>query len=169
MTDSSRRAVVTLPSDSEILIRREFDAPKSLVYRAWTTPDLIKRWWAGDRGTMTLVEVDLRVGGKWRYVMMANQGFELAFHGQYREIVREERIVTNAVFEMPGAQAIPDDQAPVNNTSFVETDGRTVLTILTQTGSKDMRDGIIASGMEDGMQEQMEHIDNLIASQAMHI
>src|SRR6202163_2572337 len=96
---SSGKAVVTLPTDTQILITRDFDAPRHLVYKAWTTPELIKRWWSGDRGTVTHAEVDLRVGGTWRYVMTANQGFEVAFHGEYREIVPTERIVSTEVFE----------------------------------------------------------------------
>src|ERR1700674_4410575 len=94
MTSSGTAALVTLPTDTQILITREFDAPKHLVYKAYTTPELIKRWWSGDRGTVTIAEVDLRVGGKWRYVMTANQGLELAFHGRYREIVTNEHIVS---------------------------------------------------------------------------
>src|SRR5258708_4640789 len=78
---------VTLPTDTQILITREFDAPRHLVYQAWTTPELIRRWWAGEQGEVTSVEVDLRVGGTWRYVMIANGGFEVAFHGEYQEIV----------------------------------------------------------------------------------
>src|ERR1700752_5396990 len=98
---SSGTATVTLPTDEQILITREFDAPKHLVYKAWTTPELVKRWWSGQRGKMTLAEIDLRVGGMWRYVMVANGGFEVAFHGEFREIVPNERIVTTEVFEMP--------------------------------------------------------------------
>ena len=87
---SSRRAVVTLPADTQILITREFDAPARLVYRAWTEPELVRRWWSGDRGEVTSVDIDLRVGGTWRFVMTANAGFEVAFHGEYREIVPAE-------------------------------------------------------------------------------
>ena len=75
---SSGSAVVTLPTDTEILITREFDAPKHLVYKAYTTPDLVRRWWAGKRGEVTSCEIDLRVGGKWRYVMNAQGGFEVS-------------------------------------------------------------------------------------------
>ena len=104
MAASSATAKVTLPADDQILITREFDAPRRLVYQAWTTADLIKRWWSGQRGQVTLAEVDLRVGGAWRYVMTANAGFEVGFHGMYREIVPEERIVYTEVFEgMPDA------------------------------------------------------------------
>jgi len=80
-------AKVTLPSDTQILITREFEAPRHLVYRAYTTPDLIKRWWSGDRGEVISADVDLRPGGAWRYVMVANAGFEVAFHGEDQDIV----------------------------------------------------------------------------------
>src|ERR1700694_1102683 len=84
---SSGTAVVTLPTDTEILITREFDAPKHLVFKAWTTSELSKRWWSGDRGEVTIAEIDLRVGGTWRYVMTAQGGFEGAFHGEDRGVV----------------------------------------------------------------------------------
>src|SRR5688572_26386885 len=96
---SKGAAVVTLPTDTQILITREFAAPKHLVYKAWTTRELVKRWWSGQRGAVTIAEIDLRVGGMWRYVMVANGGFEVAFHGEYREIVPNERIVTTEVYE----------------------------------------------------------------------
>ena len=70
---SSGTATVTLPTDEQILITREFDAPKHLVYKAWTTPELVKRWWHANRGEVTIAEIDLRVGGKWRYVMVTRR------------------------------------------------------------------------------------------------
>ena len=76
MAVSSGTATVTLPTDEQILITREFDAPKHLVYKALTTPELVKRWWNAKRGEVTIAEIDLRVGGKWRYVMVADGGFE---------------------------------------------------------------------------------------------
>src|SRR4026208_1869083 len=81
---SSGTATVELPTDEQILITREFDAPKHLVYKAYTTPELVKRWWSGQKGEMTIAEIDLRVGGKWRFVMVASEGFEVAFHGEYQ-------------------------------------------------------------------------------------
>jgi uncharacterized protein YndB with AHSA1/START domain len=159
--NSSRRAVVTLPTDTQILITREFDAPKHLVYKAFTTPELIKRWWSGDRGKVTSAEVDLRVGGRWRYVMTANEGFEVAFHGEYREIVPNERIVSTEVFEgMPDAEAA----ASVGTNTFTEKDGRTTLTILAQHTSRAIRDAVIESGMEGGMQESMDHLEQVAMS-----
>ena len=92
-------AVVTLPTDTQILITREFDAPRHLVYRAWTTPEFIKRWWSARRGEVTVAEVDLRVGGRWRYAMIAHEEFEVAFHGEFREVVDNERIVRTEIYE----------------------------------------------------------------------
>jgi uncharacterized protein YndB with AHSA1/START domain len=155
---SSGMAVVTLPTDTQILITREFDAPKHLVYRARTTPELIKRWWSGDRGEVTIAEVDLRVGGTWRYVITANGGFEVAFHGEYREIVPNERIVSTEVFEgMPEAESVTTD-------TYTEKDGRTTLTILAEYSSQEVRDAVINSGMEGGMQEAMDHLEQVAVS-----
>lgn len=155
---SSGTAKVTLPTDEQILITREFDAPKHLVYKAWTTPELVKRWWSGERGETTLAEIDLRVGGTWRYVMVADGGLEVAFHGEYREIVPNERIVSTEVFEgMPDAEAL-------NTLTLTERDGRTTLEVLVQHASKEARDGHINSGMEVGMQEAMDRLEQVAVS-----
>jgi uncharacterized protein YndB with AHSA1/START domain len=157
-TTSSRTAAVTLPTDEQILITREFDAPKHLVYKAWTTPELVTRWWSGRRGKMTIAEIDLRVGGMWRYVMIAEGGFEVAFHGEYREIVSNERIVMTDVYE-----AMPDGEALVTVT-FTENDRRTVLTLLMQLASKEARDAVINSGMEAGVQESWDRLEQVAVS-----
>jgi uncharacterized protein YndB with AHSA1/START domain len=154
----SGTATVTLPTDEQILITREFDAPKHLVYKAWTAPELVMRWWSGHRGTMKIAEVDLRVGGAWRYVMVASGGFEVAFHGVYREIVPNERIVCTEVYEMPGA---PEGDGALDTTTFTEVNGRTTLTLLMELASKEQRDAVIDSGMETGMQEQMDLLEEL--------
>src|SRR2546430_13643483 len=91
---SSGTALLTLPTDEQILITREFDAPKHLVYEAWTTPELVKRWWHANRGEVKSAEIDLRVGGMWRYVSLTADGLEFGFHGEYREIGPNERIVS---------------------------------------------------------------------------
>jgi uncharacterized protein YndB with AHSA1/START domain len=165
VSTSSGKATVTLPTDEQILITREFDAPKHLVYTAWTTPELVKRWWAGQRGTVTSVEIDLRVGGTWRYVMTATGGFEVGFHGEYREIIPNERIVTTEVYEgMPEEEALPESEAPLNLVTFTEVENRTILALLVQTSSKELRDMILNSGMELGMQEQMDVLEQVAAS-----
>ena len=156
---SSGKAVVTLPTDKQILIEREFDAPKELVYKAYTTPELIKRWWAGKRDDVTLVEVDLRVGGGWRYVMNASSGdFEVGFHGEYREIVPIDRLVSTEVYEgMPDAEAL-------DILTLTEENGRTKLSILVEHQKQEHRDGHIESGMEGGMQESMDALEEVAKS-----
>jgi uncharacterized protein YndB with AHSA1/START domain len=155
---SSGTATVTLPNDDQILITREFDAPRHLVYRAWTTPELVKRWWSGYRGETTIAEIDLRVGGSWRCVMVTEGGFEVAFRGEYREIVPDERIVSTEVYEgMPQGEAL-------NTVTFAETDGRTTLTVLVEHASKEARDAHVNSGMETGMQEGMDLLEQIAIS-----
>jgi len=155
---SSRTAVVTLPTDTRIKIVREFYAPRNLVFRAWTTPELIMRWWHANRGQATLAEVDLRVGGKWRWVMVANDGFEVAFHGEYREIVPNERVVYTEVFE--GA---PDAEA-LNTLTFTERNGRTTAMIVMQLKSREDRDAILATGMEDSLQDALDLLEQVALS-----
>jgi uncharacterized protein YndB with AHSA1/START domain len=156
---NSNRATVTLPTDEQILIEREFDAPRHLVYQAYTTPELVKRWWHANRGEVTMVEIDLRVGGRWRYVMTACGGPEVGFHGEYREIVTNERIVSTEFYEGVPDGVSEDDATTLNTTTFAEIDGRTKLTILVQAKSRMTRDAIIESGMEDGLQDALDLLE----------
>jgi uncharacterized protein YndB with AHSA1/START domain len=159
---SSGKAVLTLPTDTEILITREFNAPKHLVYEAWTTPELIKRWWHAKRGTATLAEVDLRPGGKWRWVMVTDDGFEVAFHGEYLEIVPNERIVSTEFYE----GAPPESEGSVNTMTLTETKGRTRVELHMQLKSKEERDAIIDSGMEAGLQDALDLLEEVAISLA---
>ena len=127
---SSNRARLTLPTDEQILIEREFAAPRHLVYQAYTTPELVKRWWHANRGEVTLVEIDLRVGGRWRYVMTACGGPEVGFHGEYREIVPNERIVSTEFYEGVPDGVSEEDATTLNTATFAEAGGGTRLTIL---------------------------------------
>jgi uncharacterized protein YndB with AHSA1/START domain len=161
---SSGTATVTLPTDEQILITREFDAPKHLVYKAFTTPELVKRWWHANRGEATIAEIDLRVGGAWRYVMVTDDGFEVGFHGEYLEIVPNERIVTTEVYEGLPEGVSEEDAATVNTATFNETDGRTTLTLLVQATSKVSRDAIIESGMEAGLQDALRLLEQVATS-----
>ena len=140
------------------MITREFDAPPHLVYRAWTTPELIKRWWSAARGAVTVADVDLRVGGMWRWVMVTEDDFEVAFHGEYRELVPNERIVCTEVYE-----SFPEaDAASLNTMVFTEKNGRTAMTILVQHNKQEHRDAHINSGMEAGMQDAMDLLEQAI-------
>jgi len=162
-TTTSGTAKVTLPADNQILITRELNAPARLVWKAYTTPELIKRWWSGERGTVTSAEVDLRVGGKWRYVMSANGGFEVGFHGEYREIVPTERLVNTEAFEgMPD----PDEHAALCTVTLTEKDGRTYFEMLVEHRDQTGRDMHINSGMEGGMQESMDALEKVAISLA---
>ena len=155
---SSATASVTLPTDEQILITRAFDAPRELVYRAWTTPELVRRWWHANRGEMTIAEIDLRVGGRWRYVMIVHGDVEVAFHGEYREIVPNERLVATEVYEgMPGAEAL-------DTTTFEDAGGRTTVTILVQHQTKEHRDAHVESGMEDGLQDALDLLEEVARS-----
>ena len=157
---NSGTASVTLPTDTEILITREFNAPKHLVYRAWTTPELIKRWWHAKRGKATLAQVDLRPGGKWRWVMVTDDGFEVAFHGEYLEIVPDERIVSTEFYE--GAPA--ESEGSVNTMTLTETNGRTLVTLRMVLKSKEERDAVIDSGMEAGLQDALDLLEEVAIS-----
>ena len=158
MATTMHSAKVTLPTDTQILITREFDAPKRLVWKAYTTPELVARWWAGERGKVTSAEIDLRVGGAWRSVMSANEGFEVAFHGEYREVSAPDRLVNTEIYE--GAP----EGVGVVTTTFTESGGRTTMSQLCEYGDKAIRDMVIDSGMEGGMQESLDHLEQVALS-----
>jgi uncharacterized protein YndB with AHSA1/START domain len=161
---SGQTATVALPADEQILITREFDAPKHLVYKAWTTPELVRRWWHAKRGEVTVAEIDLRVGGKWRFVAVTPDGFEVGFHGEYREVIPDERIVSTEVYEgVPQPEEGPE-QGTLNTATFAEADGRTTLTILVEAPSKEIRDAIIESGMEAGLQDALDLLEEVAVS-----
>ncbi len=159
---NSQTAKLTLPTDEQIVITRDFDAPRHLVYQAYTRPDLVKRWFHAKRGTVTVADIDLRVGGTWRYAMVTDSGEEVAFHGEYRELVPDERIVTTEVYE--GApEPYPGDEV-VNTVTLEEVDGRTRWTLVIQCPSREVRDAIIDSGMEAGLQDALDLLEELASS-----
>lgn len=153
VTATKGTAEVTLPADDEILITREFDASPELVYEAWTTPELIERWWGCGRGEVT-ARVDLRVGGSWRYEMRMPDGGEFAFYGEFREIAPGERLVNTEIFDQ-----FPDAVSVITS-DFRALDGdRTRLEQRCEYPSREVRDSVIESGMETGMQESMDELE----------
>ena len=163
MTVGSRKATVTLPNDRQILITREFDAPRELVWKAWTTPALVRRWWHANRGEMTVCEIDLRVGGSWRYAMVTPDGFEVGFHGEYREIDPFDRLVSTEAYEgIPD----PDANAAVDTLTLTEIGDRTLMTVLVEHPTKEGRDAHIESGMEEGMQDAFDLAEEVAVSLA---
>lgn len=159
MTTTSNRygsATVTLPSDHEILITRQFDAPADLIFKAWTTPELVKRWWGFDTSEWLVCEIDLREGGSWRYVTREAGDLEVGFHGEYREIEAPNRLVSTEVYE-----GFPDAGA-LNTMVLDERDGVTTMTVTVVHTCQEHRDGHIASGMEGGMQISMNRLEDLV-------
>jgi uncharacterized protein (TIGR03086 family) len=149
-------ATVTLPSDTEILITRMFDAPAALVFQAMTMPEHVRRWWGFETSPLVVCEIDLRVGGAWRYVSRDADGTELGWHGEYREIESDRRVVSTEVFE-----GFPD-AGSLNTMTLTEVDGVTTMTTLVQHQSQEYRDGHINSGMEGGMQQTFDRLDDLL-------
>jgi uncharacterized protein YndB with AHSA1/START domain len=151
------QATITLPSDRETAITRTFNAPKKLVWEALTKPEHVRRWYGLRSNELVVCEIDLRVGGKWRYVMRAPDGNEYAFSGTYQELSPPDRLVSTELFEaMPGSEYLA-------TMTLTESNGKTTLknTLLYQ--AKEHRDGHIASGMEHGMNETFNRLDELLA------
>ena len=156
---SSGKLQVTLPSDKEILLSRVFDAPRHLVFEAMTRPEYVRRWWCCMDGfTMPICEIDLRVGGKYRYVMLGPGGNEVGFHGEYREIVVPSRVVHTEIFE-----PYPDSPALVTMT-LEERDGKTHYQTLVVHQTREARDMHIASGMEKGANVALDRLEEIARS-----
>lgn len=153
---------LTLPSDREIVLTRVFNAPRRLVFDAWTQPEHVKRWF-GAYGNMEVpvCEIDLRVGGTWRYVLCdPSNGTEYGFSGEYREIVPPERLVVTERYEpVPGSEHL-------NTLTLTEKDGKTTLHVHILYSSVEHRDGQLQSGMEVGMRETLDCLEELLQSMA---
>jgi uncharacterized protein YndB with AHSA1/START domain len=155
-----------LPSDREILITRAFNGPARIVFDAFTKPELVARWWAPTSRGVSIVscDADLHVGGTYRYVLQVRTQGQIAFSGSYLEVTPPSRLVYTQFFE-PTASGTNPGEVPITVTvTFEERDGKTHLTSLTSCPSKELRDGIIASGMEKGMRETMDQLDDLVGS-----
>ena len=156
-------AVITTPSPTEILITRQFDAPAALIFKALTTPDLVKRWWGFDTSVWLVCEIDLRVGGQWRFV--AREGdMEVGFHGEYREIKAPHRLVQTEIYE--GAPDLYPNDPAVNTTTLDESGGVTTMTVLVTVPNQEVRDAVLASDMESGLQVSYNRLEDLIGGQA---
>ncbi len=155
-----KRMSLERTSDTELVITRKFDAPAHLVFDAWTRPEHVKRWWApASRGViMTQCEADVRPGGAYRYVLARGGDVVCAFSGRYVEVERPTRLVYTSVFE-----ACPDAEVVVT-ASFEELDGATTLVVHELYPSKEVLEGALASGMEEGIRETSDLLDELVRS-----
>jgi uncharacterized protein YndB with AHSA1/START domain len=157
---NSGKLQVTTPSDREIAMIRTFDAPRGLVFDAWTKPELLKRWLGVFGGwSFVVCEVDLRVGGAYRYVWRGANGNEMGMGGVFREIARPERIVCTEKFD---ESWYPGDA--VDTTTFVEKGGRTTVTTTVLYASKEARDGVLKSPMEGGVAKSYDKLAEVLAT-----
>jgi uncharacterized protein YndB with AHSA1/START domain len=158
------KAQVTLPSDREVKVTRSFKAPRALVYQAYTQPELVRRWLLGPPGwSMPVCEMDVRVGGTYQWRWRNDQdGSEFGFSGTFREVQPPSKLVHSEAYE-PGTVggSFPGNDALVTVT-FTEEGGITTLTSLIDFGSKEARDGAIATGMTDGMEQSYQLLDRLL-------
>jgi len=153
----SGATTVSTPSDREIASERVFDAPRARVFAAYTDPKLIPHWWGPRRMTTTVDEMDVRVGGRWRFVMREPAGPEIGFKGVYREVTPPERIVQTFEWEgLPG-------HVIVETATFEELGERTRVTTTSLFHTTEERDGMLASGMEGGLTESHERLAELLA------
>ncbi|HEU5219784.1 MAG TPA: SRPBCC family protein [Gemmatimonadales bacterium] len=154
---------VTTPSDREIAMSRSFNAPRPLVFEAWTKPELLKRWLTGPpQWSLVVAEVDLRVGGRYRYVWRnANTGMDMGMGGVYREITVPERIVATEKFD----EAWYSGEA-VGTLVFIEYGGRTTVTQTLRYESREARDSVLKSGMESGVAMSYNQLEALLAETA---
>jgi uncharacterized protein YndB with AHSA1/START domain len=151
---------VTTPTDREIALTRVFDAPRHLVFEAYTTPALLKRWLGVHRGwSLAVCDIDLKVGGTYRYVWRDRDGAEMGMRGVFREVVRPERIVATEAFDQswyPGEA--------VSTVTLVEQGGKTTLTLTVRYESRDARDAVLKSPMEQGIAAGFDKLAELLAT-----
>jgi uncharacterized protein YndB with AHSA1/START domain len=157
-TTNSGRTTLTTPSDREVAMTRVFDAPRELVFEAWTSPEHVPHWLLGPEGwEMPVCEIDLRPGGSWRYVWRKADGTEMEMEGDFNEVAPPERIVNT---ERWGG----DWPETVNTVTFTEENGRTTVTITVLYPSQEARDAAIGTGMVDGASESFARLDERLRS-----
>ena len=151
---------ITTPSDRELAMIRSFDAPRGLVWDAWTKPELLKQW-LGVRGgwTFAVCEVDLKVGGKYRYVWRGPSGAEMGMGGVFREVAKPERLVATEKFDESWYEGDAMD-----TTTFVERGGQTTVTTTVKYASKAVRDAVLKSPMESDVAESYNKLDEVLAT-----
>ena len=160
MKNTGSLKVVT-QGDREVLMTRVFDAPRKLVFDALTKPELLKRWFGPHGWTLTECEVDLRVGGAWRFFSHGPDGRSMGMRGVYREIVPSERLQYTEAFD-----DFAQHGEAIVTTTLEERDGKTTLTNLILSPSRDVRDAVIRSGMEHGAAETYDRLARLLADSA---
>ena len=152
---------ITTPSDREIVVTRAFDAPRDLVFEAWTKPEHVRHWWGWRSSTMIVCEAEVRPGGSWRYVTREESGVEVPFTGVYREVTPPERVVHTEIYDV--APFNSGDPA-VTTVTFREEAGRTTVTATTLYPTKEIRDTVLQSRMEAGAAESYDRLAELLGT-----
>jgi uncharacterized protein YndB with AHSA1/START domain len=167
MAARSGGAQVSLPSDREVMVTRAFDAPRELVYRAYTLPELVRRWLLGPPGwTMPVCEMDVRVGGKYRWRWRSDEdGKEFGFHGEFQEVSPPATLVHTEFYD-PGEVGGDIGEGALIRLTFVEQDGVTTVTSLMDFKTKAARDAALSTGMTDGMEQSHRRLDGVLAESA---
>jgi uncharacterized protein YndB with AHSA1/START domain len=155
MNQSANTLQVSTPSDREIVMSRAFDAPRALVFEAWTRPEHVRHWWGLRSSTMLVCEAEVRPGGSWRYVTTASDGAEVPFTGVYQEVTPPERLVYTEVYDV---EPFNTGDPAVNTAIFTEEEGRTLVTVTTVYPTKEVRDFVLGTGMEGGAAESMDRL-----------
>jgi uncharacterized protein YndB with AHSA1/START domain len=155
MTQSAKTLQVTTPSDREVVFTRAFEAPRELVFEAWTNPEHVRHWWGLRGSTMVLCEADVRPGGSWRYVTTAEDGAEVPFTGVYREVTPPERLVYTEMYDV---EPFNSGDPAVNTATFTQEEGGTLVTVTTVYPSKEVRDFALSTGMEAGAAESYDRL-----------
>ena len=150
----------TTPTDQEVLVTRVVDAPRSLVWDAWTKPEHLQRWMLGPPGwTMPVCEIDLRPGGAWHYIWRRSDGTEMGMRGAYREITPPERLVS---IESWGG----DWPETLNTLILSEEDGKTMMTFTILYPSTEARDAALKTGMKEGMSQSFDRLEDYLRTRA---
>jgi uncharacterized protein YndB with AHSA1/START domain len=155
---SKNKLEVTLPSDTEILLTRTIDAPRDLVYQAYTDPEAIPQFWGPRKYTTRVDKLDVRPGGQWRYIQMDDEGNEYAFHGEYHEVKVPEKLVYTFIYEPR------PEHVAVEHLTFEDMGNKTRIVDLMSFSSKEARDGMMQSGMESGSAELFDRFEEMVVS-----
>lgn len=163
MAQTKNKVSVSTPSDKEISMSREFDAPASNVFDAWTKCEHLKRWWGPSTWSLPVCEIDLRPGGSWRYLMRENStGEEMGMYGEYIEVQKPERLISTENFDPPWFEEM--GSGATNTMVLVERDGLTTLTITSLYKTKEDRDRVMQSGFEGGLDDSFGRLDEVLGT-----
>jgi uncharacterized protein YndB with AHSA1/START domain len=164
MTQPNNDTQTTLPTDTEMVFSRVFNAPRALVWKAWSQAEHLAQWWGPEGWTLPICEIDFRVGGKWFYGMQSPEG-EMAYGGAiYHEIVAPERIALTDYFTDEHGNPNTDFVETHVIITFTETDGKTTMTYATRWNTPAERDAVMEMGMEEGFTQTLQRLDTLLST-----